>query len=327
MKALVIEDTQTGLALVCSQLERMGITPIKARDGLTGLTLFERERPDLILLDIILPDIDGYEVARRIRAIEDRKKEWTPIIFLTVRKEDEDLQLAITAGGDDYLIKPVSETVLASKVRAMQRIAQMRFSLLVMTDRLNIANLELQRLNAVDGLTGIANRRHFDEMLAKEWRRCMRDDQWLSLMICDVDFFKQYNDTYGHQAGDECLKSVARLLKEQLRRPADLVARYGGEEFAVILPGTGDAGARRLAQRMCRAVESEVIPHQYSPVAPVVTLSIGVATAMPRQDDQSLDTLLQAADRALYQAKDQGRNQVCGTDCGGAAAAPKAPAT
>jgi diguanylate cyclase (GGDEF)-like protein len=325
MKALIVEDTQTGLALVSSQLQRMGITPIPARDGLTGVALFEREKPDLVLLDVILPDIDGFEVARRIRDTQ-KEREWTPIIFLTVRRDDEDLQRAISAGGDDYLVKPVSETVLAAKVRAMQRIAQMRFSLLVMADRLNTANRELQRLSAVDGLTGIANRRHFDEMLAKEWRRCMRNGQSLSVMICDVDYFKQYNDTYGHQAGDECLRTVARLLTEQLHRPADLVARYGGEEFAVILPGTDNAGALRLAQRMCHAVETEVIPHQYSQVGPMVTVSIGAATAVPRQNQQSLDAVLQAADQALYQAKRQGRNRACATDCSGAAQEAQPPA-
>lgn len=307
MKALIVEDTATSLALVSTLLERMNIEPLPARDGPAGLALFEEERPDLILLDIVLPGMDGYEVARRIRALE-KPGEWTPIIFLSAMTKDADLERGIEAGGDDYLFKPVSEAVFGAKVRAMQRIVQMRYSLLVLTRKLDAANRELTRLSAVDGLTGIANRRQFDEALSREWRRCMREREPLALLMCDVDFFKQYNDRYGHQAGDECLKQLAATLRGKLRRPADVVARYGGEEFAAILPDTGVDGAALVAEGMRAAVQALGLAHEAS-AAGRVTVSIGVAVRVPQQPAE-LAAFVGAADAALYAAKRRGRNRV-----------------
>lgn len=309
MKALLIEDTLTSATLVSHQLRKIGIEPIVARNGETGIELYKQEHPDLILLDIIMPGMDGFEVARRIRQLE-QFGEWTPIIFLTARTSDADLEKAISVGGDDYLIKPVSETVLAAKVRAMQRIAQMRFSLLVLTRKLDDANQELTRLSSLDGLTGISNRRQFDETLLREWRRLGRQGRPLSMLLCDVDYFKQFNDAYGHQVGDECLKAVARTLKDTLRRPADLVARYGGEEFAVILPDTEITGALQVAEAMRSAVEGLNITHRYSKGASVVTISIGVASTTPSRTGSDSSALLKRADDALYQAKQAGRNRI-----------------
>lgn len=309
MKALLIEDTLTSATLVSHQLRKIGIEPIVARNGETGIELYKQEHPDLILLDIIMPGMDGFEVARRIRQLE-QFGEWTPIIFLTARTSDADLEKAISVGGDDYLIKPVSETVLAAKVRAMQRIAQMRFSLLVLTRKLDDANQELTRLSSLDGLTGISNRRQFDETLLREWRRLGRQGRPLSMLLCDVDYFKQFNDSYGHQVGDECLKAVARTLKDTLRRPADLVARYGGEEFAVILPDTEITGALQVAEAMRSAVEGLNITHRYSKGASVVTISIGVASTTPSRTGSDSSVLLKRADDALYRAKQAGRNRI-----------------
>ena len=309
MKALLIEDTLTSATLVSHQLRKIGIEPIVARNGETGIELYKQEHPDLILLDIIMPGMDGFEVARRIRQLE-QFGEWTPIIFLTARTSDADLEKAISVGGDDYLIKPVSETVLAAKVRAMQRIAQMRFSLLVLTRKLDDANQELPRLSSLDGLTGISNRRQFDETLLREWRRLGRQGRPLSMLLCDVDYFKQFNDAYGHQVGDECLKAVARTLKDTLRRPADLVARYGGEEFAVILPDTEITGALQVAEAMRSAVEGLNITHSYSKGASVVTISIGVASTTPSRTGSDSSVLLKRADDALYRAKQAGRNRI-----------------
>lgn len=310
MKALIIEDTLTSATLVCHQLGKMGLETVHARDGQSGIELFKSERPDLILLDIIMPGLDGFEVARRIRQLE-RDGEWTPIIFLTARTSDEDLERGIEVGGDDYLIKPVSEIVLKAKVRAMQRIAQMRYSLLVLTRKLDEANRQLMRLSSADGLTGIANRRRFDETLLKEWRRCAREARPLALLLIDVDFFKPFNDNYGHQAGDECLKAVARALSQTLRRPSDLAARYGGEEFAVILPGTDEAGALAVAEALRAAVQQMGIAHRYSEVAPVVTISVGLACRTPKPGDETgFIGLLKDADTALYRAKSEGRNRV-----------------
>lgn len=309
MKALLIEDTLTSATLVSHQLRKIGIEPIVARDGEKGIELFKEERPDLILLDIIMPGMDGFEVARRIRQLE-QAGEWTPIIFLTARTGDEDLEKGISVGGDDYLIKPVSETVLAAKVRAMQRIAQMRYSLLVLTRKLDEANQELTRLSSLDGLTAISNRRQFDETLLREWRRASRQGKPMGLLLCDVDFFKQFNDGYGHQVGDECLKAVARTLKGTLRRPTDLVARYGGEEFAVVLPDTDITGALQVAESMRAAVENLRITHRFSRANGVVTISIGSAAVIPGRTDAGSVKLLKAADDALYQAKQAGRNRI-----------------
>ena len=310
MKALVIEDTVTSAMVVCQQLGKMGFETRHARDGETGIEAFRKDKPDLVLLDIIMPGIDGFEVARRIRQLE-RNAEWTPIIFLSARTSDTDLEKGIEAGGDDYLIKPVSAMVLGAKIRAMQRIAQMRYSLLVLTRKLDEANRELTRLSAVDGLTGIANRRSFDDALAKEWRRAARNQSPLALLLVDVDFFKQFNDNYGHQLGDECLKAVARTLDAQLRRPGDMVARFGGEEFVVLLPQTDEAGAERVGESLRDAIEQLGITHGHSQAADVVTVSIGVASAKPARDASGPDALVDGADRALYGAKRQGRNRVC----------------
>ncbi|MDO9600392.1 MAG: diguanylate cyclase [Azoarcus sp.] len=310
MKVLVIEDTVTSATLVCHQLTKMGLSAMHARDGESGVVMFKRERPDLVLLDIIMPGMDGFEVAHRIRQLE-QDGDWTPIIFLTARASENDLQRAIEVGGDDYLVKPVSEVVLKAKVGAMQRIAQMRSALLVLTRKLDDANRELTRLSSVDGLTGIANRRRFDESLLREWRRASRTGLPLSLLVADVDYFKPFNDNYGHQVGDECLKAVARTLELKLRRPTDVVARYGGEEFAAILPETALDGAIAVADAMRGGIEALAITHRLSGAAPVVTISIGVASMMPvRGDENGFVALIKSADDALFRAKKLGRNQV-----------------
>ena len=217
MKVLVVEDSPTARQVVCRQVRQIGMVPLPAADGAEGLRLCAEQKPDLILLDVMLPGADGFEVARLIRAGE-KAGAWTPIIFLTVRAKDEDLARGIAMGGDDYLMKPVSEVVLGAKLRAMQRIVEMRRSLLAMSKKLDAANRELRRLSVMDSLTGISNRRHFDETFAREWRRATRGRRSLALILCDIDFFKQYNDIYGHQAGDDCLRAVARSLAQEVRR-------------------------------------------------------------------------------------------------------------
>lgn len=311
MKALVIEDTVTSATLICHSLGRMGLETVHARDGLAGVEAFKAVKPDLILLDIVMPGIDGFEVARRIRQLE-KDGEWTPIIFLSAKNSDEDFERGIEVGGDDYLAKPVSEAVLKAKVRAMQRIAQMRYSLLVLTRKLDEANRELTRLSSFDGLTGIANRRTFDAALSREWRRSARVNAPLTLLVIDVDCFKQFNDAYGHQVGDECLKAVARALATHSRRPADVVARYGGEEFAAVLPDTSVEGALIVAEAMREAVAQLAITHRHSTAAPYVTVSVGIATMTPaRSDEHGFAGLLKRADQALYRAKSEGRNRWC----------------
>ncbi len=308
MKTLVVEDNRINLKVVCHHLERLGIVPIPAENGTRATELFAAERPDMVLLDVMLPDIDGFEVARRIRQAE-TPGEWTPILFLTSMTDDAALEKGIAAGGDDYLYKPVSEVVLGAKIRAMQRIIQMRNSLLVLTKKLDNANRELRRLSSLDWLTEIPNRRHFEETLEREWRRSMRQGSEFSVLVCDIDRFKAYNDAFGHPAGDQSLRSVAQALMDAMVRGGDFVARYGGEEFAAILADTPLAGAQVVGERMRTAVEALAIPHPASESGHI-TASFGIASgiAMPEADPLKLVKL---ADKALYEAKRQGRNRIC----------------
>jgi len=307
LKVLVVEDSKVTLKAICTYLERMDIQPLTAETGKDALSIYRRERPDIILLDGRLPDIDGFEVAKEIRGME-KKKDWTAIIFLTSMTKDEDLARGIDVGGDDYLMKPISEVVLKAKVIAMRRLVEMQRSLIDLTYKLNVANKELQLLSATDGLTGLSNRRMYDELSLREWRRCDRMKKPFSLVMVDVDSFKLYNDHYGHQAGDECLKAVAAQMLRAAPRPGDLVARYGGEEFVFALGETDIDGALWVANLLRQRIEDLNMPHAASKLQRV-TVSCGVASVMPN-DQMSLDTLLQSADFALYQAKEQGRNRV-----------------
>ncbi|MDR0776169.1 MAG: diguanylate cyclase [Azonexus sp.] len=307
MKILIVEDSRSNLLLLTQYVRHFGATVLPAENGAAAIATYARERPDLVLLDVVLPDIDGFEVARRIRGMESNG-DWTPIIFLSSLGKDEDIEQGIVAGGDDYLHKPVSEVVLGAKVRAMERLIQMRGSLVKLASKLDHANQELQRLSASDGLTGIANRRYFDDHIAREWRRARRNSSSLALMMCDVDHFKKFNDTYGHQSGDECLRRVAGAIATSLDRGSDMAARYGGEEFVVVLSETSLGGALIVAEKIRHAVHALRIPHSASSHSRV-TLSIGLAAAVPQRDD-SCASLIAAADRALYEAKNNGRDRV-----------------
>lgn len=313
LKVLVVEDSKVTLRAICNYLERMDIQPLKAETGKDALEIYRREHPDIILLDGRLPDIDGFDVAREIRAME-KKKDWTAIIFLTSMSKDEDLARGIEAGGDDYLMKPISEVVLKAKVSAMRRLVEMQRSLVAVTHKLNVANQELQRLSTTDGLTGISNRRMFDEMSVREWRRCERMKKPLSLVMVDVDYFKHYNDHYGHQAGDECLKAVAAQMLRAAPRASDVVARYGGEEFVFALGETDMDGAKWVANHLRQRIADLMMPHAAIALQ-YVTVSCGVASVVPG-DNVSLEILLQSADYALYQAKELGRNRVVGVEYG-----------
>ena len=306
MKILVVDDSPTIRAALKGLLERMGHTVVEANDGKEALQIYRQDRPGLVLIDVVMPVMDGYESARHMR--ETSADEWVPIIFLSSKEADQDLDRAIEAGGDDYLVKPVSFVVLNAKIRALQRLESMRTKQLEMSRDLASANRELEKLSRQDGLTGIANRRYFDSYLVTEVRRGARERQPLSLILSDVDHFKAFNDCYGHQAGDDCLRRVAAALSSAGRRPADLAARYGGEEFAMVLPGTVLDGAVDVAQAVSRVIEGLAIPHERSAVDRRVTLSQGVVSLTPEKETSSED-LIQRADQALYLAKQQGRNR------------------
>ena len=307
LKVLVVEDSKVAIKAISSYLEEMGVHPLVAETGKAAIELYRKERPDIILLDIILPDIDGYDVAREVRQLQS-KDDWTAIIFLSVMSKDEDLARGIEVGGDDYLMKPVGRVVLQAKVNAMYRLVRMQRALVKLTEQLDTANQELQRLSMTDGLTGIANRRFFDESLVREWRRCGRIKKPLSIVLLDVDFFKKYNDKYGHQVGDDCLKTVAKEVARATPRPGDLAARYGGEEFVLILAETDRDGARWVADRIRQNLSALDIPHGESSHKHV-TVSCGVATVVPGEE-LSVEKLVKSADIALYIAKEHGRNRV-----------------
>ncbi|RIX41170.1 MAG: diguanylate cyclase [Rhodocyclales bacterium GT-UBC] len=304
---LVVDRSASNRALICDCLRQLPeITPQAAASGLEALRLFDTRPPHLILLDVALQDTDGISLTREIRTREltmetDSIASWTPIILLSAIQDEDMLARCILAGGDDFLYKPISEIVLLAKVRALLRIAGMQ-------KELHFAHQRLKEISLLDGLTRIPNRRHFDETLTQEWKRCLRQAIPLSIVMGDIDYFKQFNDLYGHQAGDACLQAVAGALNEALYRVEDTVARYGGEEFAAILPNTDITGAMAVAERMRRAARDLGIPHQNG-VSGRVSCSFGIASSFPEHGLPPID-LLKAADAGLYLAKRAGRNQV-----------------
>jgi two-component system chemotaxis family response regulator WspR len=273
--------------------------------------------PSVILLDLVMPEIDGLTVLRYMRSNQRTKD--IPVVVLSSREDPAMKAEAFGAGANDYLIKwPDSIELLArihyhSKwfITLQQRNEAFR-ALRVSQRKLAESNLQLQRLVAMDGLTGIPNRRNFDDRLDEEWKRSVREQNWLTLIMVDIDHFKQFNDLYGHITGDDCLKAVAGAISGCLLRPTDMAARFGGEEFALILPGTDQNGAEFVAEKVRKAVEMLSIPHGRSTTSDFVTVSLGVAATVPRNNSQA-NSLLSQADDALYAAKEAGRNRfVCG---------------
>jgi len=305
MKVLLADDTKTERLIITSYLERLGHTVVQAENGKLAVSLYHSEKPDLVLLDVIMPEMDGHEAARQMRHDESL---WVPIIFLSGRVEPEDIFAGIEAGGDDYLTKPVSVRILEAKMISMQRIAKMRRKLINVSTELEEVNSKLRELAHVDGLTGLANRRYLDKSIGVEISRSIRNGTPLAVLLCDVDYFKKYNDLFGHLKGDDCLKTVAKALQSVSKRSSDLVARYGGEEFAIVMPDTTIEGAGRLAQTVVDAVAALKYDHPGSDHK-VVTISIGVYSAKP---DKTYDAefMLKMADGALYKAKESGRNRV-----------------
>ena len=260
-----------------------------------------------------MPGADGFQLLAGYRADEALRE--VPVVVLSAKDEARLKAHGFAVGASDYLVKLPDELELVARIRhhsrgyisLLQRDAAYR-SLRASQEELAHANLELRKLAALDGLTGIANRRRFDEAIDTEWQRARRRQAPLALLICDVDHFKHYNDSLGHPAGDLCLKKTAAVLTGQLKRPADLVARYGGEEFAILLPETGLDGALKLAEDCRRHLEQLAQPHPAAPCG-TVTMSIGVAGALPGEGG-SIEALIAAADGALYEAKRTGRNRV-----------------
>ena len=305
-KVLVVDDSPSMRAVLCRMLETMDLQPVEADCGERAVELYPQTRPGIVLMDVNMPGINGYETARQIRAAS--PGDWTPIIFLSANEADQDFSKAIESGGDDYLIKPVGRIVLLAKIRALQRLDEMRRKLQEMSVELAASNRRLEALSQRDGLTGVANRRYFDVFLAQHMALAARQKSRLALAMCDVDFFKRYNDHYGHLAGDECLRKVAAVLSGSCRRMTDLVARYGGEEFAVVLPDTDAQGAMDVMEKARETLAMMALEHAGSEIGATLTLSIGVTAYDPERDRRPEDMIVRA-DGALYRAKHDGRNR------------------
>ena len=292
-RLLVVDDQPINIQ-VLNQIFQADHEVFMATNGAQALEICTHNPPDLILLDVVMPEMDGLEVCRRLKANPATAD--LPIIFVTAQNSPEEETCALEAGGVDFISKPVTPAVVRARVKN-------HLTLKAQGDQLRAQVF-------IDGLTGVANRRRFDEALANEWRRCRRSTAPLALIMIDIDHFKRYNDRYGHQAGDTCLQAVAASLKSALGRSHDLVARYGGEEFVCLLPEADMDGTLAKAEYLRQSIEKLAIPHADSDTATVVTISLGVAKLTTSENSDPID-LIRLADLALYEAKAQGRNQVC----------------
>ena len=288
---LVVDDNLLNIEVIYEML-----TPsyevLFATSGLEALELTVATNPDLILLDVMMPGLNGYEVCRHLKA--DMVTQHIPIIFITAAGQTDSEEKGLKLGAIDYIAKPFSPAVV--KARIANHLELKRYRDL------------LADLAWVDGLTGVRNRRQFDDFIERELRTAVRADRPLSLIMLDIDYFKHYNDHYGHLVGDDCLKKVAQALEHSLCRSADMIFRYGGEEFACLLPETNAAGAMAVAHRMLDVIQTLNIEHVNS-AKKIITVSIGVCTLIPQQRSK-IENLIVPADKALYRAKELGRNRV-----------------
>ncbi|MBZ5592934.1 MAG: diguanylate cyclase [Acidobacteriia bacterium] len=315
-RILIVDDSPKARLLIESMLRIQGYNDLtsveSARQAFDVLGLQPGEEPgandfDLILMDLLMPEVDGLEACRRIKSSPQFAD--LPLIMVTAEDSAESVKEAFDAGAIDYIKKPVNRVELMARVKSALRLKQetdcrkaRELELVVLTEK-------LRKLSIVDGLTGIANRRNFDDEIARAWRRAQRESSSVALIIADIDHFKSFNDRYGHLAGDDCLRRVAEVLALSVKRPFDLVARYGGEEFAVLLPDTTEAGAEQVAEGMRKAVEGLNIANPHANATRRVTISAGVAAAVPNAGSQPAG-LIAVADGCLYRAKREGRNRV-----------------
>jgi diguanylate cyclase (GGDEF)-like protein len=296
---LIVDDSRVSVRTLASIFKDEWQIKI-ALDGHEAIRIAESEQqPDIILLDVMMPGMDGYEICARLK--ESTLTRDIPVIFITSREESEDEERGLQLGAIDYVIKPVHPAIIKARVRNHLELKRLR-------DRLKEQTL-------VDGLTGLANRRRFDGQLNAEWHRAQRYGKALTVLMMDIDFFKKYNDSYGHLVGDDCLKAVAEAVRMQARRSPDLVARWGGEEFSCLLPDTDSAQALAIGDQMRASVEALHIPHKASEISNWVTISLGAVSHIPKAG-QDVQKLIQLADQALYQAKHAGRNRIVASEWG-----------
>lgn len=316
---LIVDDVPTNLTILAQTLRDQGFTVWVATSGNAALKQLAHGLPDLILLDIQMPGMNGLETCAKLKA--DLRTQDIPVIFMSALSEQANKVEGLSLGAVDYITKPFQEAEVLARVKVHLSIRELTQNLQrEIEERKRVeaelakANASLHRLAHIDGLTQVANRYRFDQDMEQVWRRLQRDHEPLSLILCDVDYFKLFNDHYGHQVGDDCLRQVALAIQKAVHRPDDLVARYGGEEFAIVLPSTHAQGAEQVALGILSKIAELNIPHEFSTVSPQITLSLGIATVIPKSE-QSLDGLIELTDKALYRAKEEGRNTYCHHDC------------
>jgi len=291
-KLLVVDDKPINIRII-NELFRADCELHMATHGAQAIAVSKTLQPDLILLDIMMDGMDGLEVCRRLKM--DPATAAIPVIFIPAKREEDDEALGLELGAVDYISKPLNSAIVRARVKTHLT--------------LKLQNDYLKGLARVDGLTGIPNRRAFDVRLAQAWSQACREGRTLSLMMIDIDYFKRYNDHFGHVQGDECLRQVAKAIAQSVNRPYDMAARFGGEEFACILPETNLQGALILADKIQARISQLAVAHPGSEVSKWVSLSIGVASLQPRIDREPSE-LIALADQQLYQAKQNGRNQI-----------------
>ena len=318
---LLVDDQ----AIVAEAIRRMLLddTDIEfhyCQEPARAVSMANEIKPTIILQDLVMPEVDGYTLLRFYRGNPSTSS--TPVIVLSSKEDPDAKREAFENGASDYLVKLPDKIEMIARIRAhsktyllqLQRdeayreMKKLQEQLKKSNRKLEESNEFLQRLSILDGLTGIANRRHFDEILQHEWKIGLRANLGLSVILLDIDYFKKFNDNYGHQGGDDCLKEVAATLSDSLHRPGDFLARYGGEEFVAILPNTDAKGAAIIAEQMRANIEAKNIPHAHSDVADHVSISLGVAAMLPDKSS-SPENLVARADEALYKAKEEGRNR------------------
>lgn len=302
---LVVDDIPLNVELLRTYLKSSGYSVFEAHDGEEALKSVAQNKPDLILLDIMMPKINGFEVCRKLKS--DPRTQFVPIVMVTALQSVEDKVQGLEVGADDFITKPFNKMELLARVKSLLRIKFLHDELEKKIIQLDEARKRLQQLAVTDGLTGLFNHRFFKEQLMHEFNRATRTKSSLSLAMIDIDYFKFYNDENGHPAGDIVLKKISKLIQRNLRK-IDIAARYGGEEFVVILPETSHNAAKIVTEKIRRLVEEEPIIHEQKQPNKKLTISLGLATYP--DDTKDPDKLISVADQRLYKAKQGGRNRV-----------------
>ncbi len=324
-KILVVDDTPLNIGVLFDLLDNHQYEVFIAQNGESALQISQIEKPNLILMDVMMPGLDGFETCKRLKNQESTRD--IPLIFITALTDIRDKVYGFNIGAVDYITKPFQREEVLVRIRTHLMLQDLQARLREQNEilqqeikerkrvesELQTANTLLKELVNLDGLTLIANRRRFDEYLQQTWAEMREKQQYLSVLLCDIDYFKKYNDTYGHLQGDDCLKQIAQAIKHNTPSPLGLAARYGGEEFAVILPNYLPAKAIRVANNIQQAIHQLNLYHCGSPLLHV-TLSIGVTGSIPNPH-LTIKALLQTADNALYKAKEAGKNQIFNLEC------------